>query len=84
MTCRARLTVAASIIATAALTGCGFKSDDPEFQEAARWHSAFRNSNPELAQQLAEECAAEINPGWNRDDTLKLVSCIRNKAEALG
>ena len=82
-----RLIAAAALaVAAAALSGCGFKEDDPEMEDALYWAREFKAEQPEVSRAIAKECEKELtaSPYFTRDGALQLFTCVRTKAEARG
>ncbi len=67
------------------LAACGFRTDDPELDEALYWVREFKAEQPDLAREFGQACKEEIGQSpWSRDGSLALFRCIRAKAEARG
>ena len=80
----ARTTLAA-IAATAALSACGFRMDDPEMDEALAWARDFKAEQPELSRAIARQCEPRLTASpYSRDGALQLFQCIRAEAQAQG
>ncbi len=78
--------IAAAALAVATLSGCGFRTDDPEMEEALYWAREFKAEQPEESRAIAKECEKELtaSPYFTRDGALQLFTCVRTKAEARG
>lgn len=69
------------------LAGCDVTlGEEREFEQALEWVNDFRARHPQVAGEIARQCAQERPPSpyQNRKDSLQLMDCIRARAAQRG